>query len=188
MKAIITLRGGKQVDQPMPKPKENKGGEQEENLKEQEKGKEVNGDNRSKEDEIVNEEVKKKEKLLSPPFPKALQSTKVVNNATKNFEVLKQVKVNKPLLDMIRQVPSYAKFLKDLCAINREMNLKKKTFLTKQVSAIIQCKTPINYKNLGCPTISLNIGNTFVKITLSDLGASVNLLPYSIDKQLGLGD
>ena len=26
VKAIITLRGGKQVDQPVPKPKENKGG------------------------------------------------------------------------------------------------------------------------------------------------------------------
>ena len=33
VKATITLRGGKQVDQPMPKPKENKGGEQEENVK-----------------------------------------------------------------------------------------------------------------------------------------------------------
>ena len=30
VKTIITLRGGKQVDQPMPKPKEKKGGEQEE--------------------------------------------------------------------------------------------------------------------------------------------------------------
>ncbi|KAL6318388.1 hypothetical protein AAG906_040578 [Vitis piasezkii] len=77
VKAIITLRGGKQVDQPMPKPKENKGGEQEENVKEQEKEKEVNEDDRPKQDEIVNEEVKKKDKLLSPPFPKALQSRKV---------------------------------------------------------------------------------------------------------------
>ena len=41
----------------------------------------MNEDDRSKEDEIVNEEVKKKDKLLSPPFPKALQSRKVVNNA-----------------------------------------------------------------------------------------------------------
>ena len=37
VKAVITLRGGKQVDQPMPKPKENKRWEQEENVKEQEK-------------------------------------------------------------------------------------------------------------------------------------------------------
>ncbi|RVW29327.1 hypothetical protein CK203_109109 [Vitis vinifera] len=66
VKAIITLRGGTQVDQPMPKPKENKEEEQEENVKEQEKGKEVNEDDRTKEDEIVNEKLKKKNKLLSP--------------------------------------------------------------------------------------------------------------------------
>ena len=126
VKAIITLRGGKQADQPLPKPKENKGGEQEENVKEQEKRKEVNEDDRSKEDEIVNEEVKKKDKLLSPPFPKAFQSRKMVNNATEIFEVLKQVKVNIPLLDMIKQVPPYAKLLKDLCTMKRGLNINKK--------------------------------------------------------------
>ncbi|RVW79541.1 hypothetical protein CK203_051679 [Vitis vinifera] len=134
VKSIITLRGGKQVDQPMPKPKENKGGEQEENVKEQEKGKEVNEDDRSKEDEIVSKEVKKKNKLLSPHFPKTLQLRNVVNNATEIFEVLKQVKVKIPLLDMIKQVPPYAKFLKDLCTMKRGLNINKKAFLTEQVS------------------------------------------------------
>ena len=32
----------------------------------------------------------------------------------------------------------------------------------------------------------MNIGNTFVKRALLDLGASVNLLPYSVYMQLGL--
>ena len=157
-------------------------------MKEQEKGKNVNDDDRSKEDEIVKEEVKKKDMLLAPPFPMALQSKKVVNNALEIFEVLKQVKVNIPLLDMIRQVPAYAKFLKDLCTIKRGMHLKKKAFLTEQVSAIIQCKTPIKYKDPGCPTISMNIGKTFVKRALLDLGASVNLFPYSVYMQLGFGE
>ena len=103
----------------------------------------------------------------------------------KFFEVLKQVKVNIPLLDMIRQVLTYAKFLRDLCTIKRGMRLKKKAFLIEQFSAIIQCKTPIKYKDSGCPTISVNIGNTFMKITLLDLGASMNLLP-KVFKQLGL--
>ena len=170
----------------MPKPKENKGWEQKENVKEQEKWKEVNEDDRSKEDEIVKEQVKKKDMFLAPPFPKALQSKKVVNNAPKFFEVLKQVKVNIPLLDMIRQVPAYAKFLKDLCTIKRVMHLKRKSFLIEQVSAIIQCNTPIKYKDPGYPTISMNIDNTFVKRALLDLGASVNLLPYSVYMQLGL--
>ncbi|RVW67914.1 Retrovirus-related Pol polyprotein from transposon 297 [Vitis vinifera] len=37
------------------------------------------------------------------------------------------------------------------------------------------------------PTISVNIGGTHVEKALLDLGASVNLLPYSVYKQLGLG-
>ena len=89
---------------------------------------------------------------------------------------------------MIKQVPPYAKILKDLCTVKRGLNINKKAFLTEQVSAIIECKTPVKYKDPGCPTISVNIGNTVVKKTLLDLGASVNLLPYSVYKQLGLGE
>ena len=40
----------------------------------------------------------------------------------------------------------------------------------------------------GCPTVSVNIGGTCVEKTLLDLGASVNLLPFSMYKQLGLGE
>ena len=98
------------------------------------------------------------------------------------------MKVNIPLLDMIKQVPTYAKFLKDLCTIKRGLNVNKKVFLTEQVSVIIQCKSPVKYKDPGCPTISVMIGGTLVEKALLDLGASVNLLPYSIYKQLGLGE
>ncbi|RVW18657.1 hypothetical protein CK203_102653 [Vitis vinifera] len=55
----------------------------------------------------------------------------------------------------------------------------KQAFLAEQVSAIIQCKSPIKYKDPWCPTISVNIGGTQVEKALLDLGASVNLLPYS---------
>ncbi|KAJ9689243.1 hypothetical protein PVL29_014755 [Vitis rotundifolia] len=89
---------------------------------------------------------------------------------------------------MIKQVPTYAKFLKDLCTIKRRLNVSKKAFLTEQVSSIIQCKSPMKYKDLGYPTISVMIGETCVEKALLDLGASVNLLPYSVYKQLGLGE
>ena len=64
--------------------------------------------------------------------------------------------------------------------------MENKVFLTKQVSTIIQCKTPVKYKDPGCPTISVNIGGTCVEKALLDFGASVNLLPYSVYKQLRL--
>ena len=101
-------------------------------------------------------------------------------NQTEILEVLRQVKVNIPLLDMIKQVPTYAKFLKDLCMVKRGFNVNKKAFFTERVSAIIECKTPMKYKDPGCPTISVNIGGTCVEKALLDLGANVNLLPFSM--------
>ena len=56
------------------------------------------------------------------------------------------------------------------------------------MSAIIECKTPMKYKDPRCPTISVNIGGTCVEKALLDLGASVNLLPFSMYQQLGLGE
>ena len=97
-----------------------------------------------------------------PPFPQALKAKNKAINHAEMLEVLRQVKVNIPLLDMIKQVPTYAKFLKDLCIVKRWLNVDKKAFLTEQVSAIIQCKTPMKYKDPGCPTISVNIGGTCV--------------------------
>ena len=122
---------------------------------------------------------------MPPPFHQALHGKKGTNNVSKVFEA---VKVNIPLLDMIKQVPTYAKFLKDLCTVKRGLNVNKKAFLTKQVSTIIQCKSPVKYKNPGSPTISVSIGGTCVNKALLDLGASVNFLPYSVYKQLGLGE
>ncbi|RVW59397.1 hypothetical protein CK203_106267 [Vitis vinifera] len=135
---------------------------------------------------VIKEDMKKKH--MPPPFPQALHGKKGTNNASEILEVLRQVKVNIPLLDMIKQVSTYAKFLKDLCIVKRGLNVNKKAFLTEQVSAIIQCKSPMKYKDSGCPTISVSIGGTCVEKALLNLGASVNLLPYSVYKQLGLGE
>ena len=77
---------------------------------------------------------------------------------------------------MIKQVPTYAKFLKDMCTVKRGLGIEKKAFLTEQVSDIIQNKTPVKYKDSGSPTISVNIGGTCIDKALLDLGASVNLL------------
>ena len=125
---------------------------------------------------------------MPPPFPQALKSKKKASQQAGILEVLRQVKVNIPLLDIIKQVPAYAKFLKDLCTIKKGLGIEKKAFLTEQVSAIIQSKNPVKYKDPGSPTISVNIGGTCIDKALLDLGASVNLLPYSVYKQLGLGE
>ena len=119
---------------------------------------------------------------MPPPFPQALRGKKKASQQAGILEVLRQVKVNIPLLDIIKQVHAYAKFLKDLCTIKKGLGIEKKEFLTEQVSAIIQSKNPVKYKDPGSPTISVNIGGTCIDKSLLDLGASVNLLPYSMYK------
>ena len=101
VKAIITLRSGKKVDQPIPKPPDATKEQQEEEL----------------ERILIKEDMMKKSMPLI--FPQELRGKKGVSNPTEIFEVLRQVKVNIPLLDMIKQVPPYAKFLKGLCTVKK---------------------------------------------------------------------
>ena len=170
VKAVVTLRSGKELRLAITTPT---------------KTAPTVVDPSEEEQQAKREEVKPS---VPPPFPQALRKKKNSVNQTEILEVLRQVKVSIPLLDMIKQVPTYANFMKDLCTVKRGFNLNKKAFLTEQVSAIIECKTPVKYKDLGCPTILVNIGGLSVEKALLDLGASVNLLPYSMYKKLGLGE
>ena len=170
VKAVVTLRSGKELRPVVPAPT---------------KTAPTVVDPSEEEQSAKREEVKPS---VPPPFPQALRKKKNSVHQTEILEVLQQVKVKIPLLDMIKQVPTYAKIFKDLCTVKRGFNVNKKAFLTEQVSAIIECKTPMKYKDPGCPTISVNIGGISVEKALLDLGASVNLLPYSMYKQLGLGE
>jgi hypothetical protein len=47
---------------------------------------------------------------------------------------------------------------------------------------------PLKYKDPGCPTISCIMGDHDIEKALLDLGASVDLMPYSVYLQLGLGE
>ena len=90
-------------------------------------------------DPLQEEQSARKEEVkisVPPPFPQVLRKKKNYVNQTEMLEVLRQVKVNIPLLDMIKHVPTYAKFLKDLCTVKKGLNVNKKAFLTEQVSAI----------------------------------------------------
>ena len=170
VKAVVTLRSGKELKPAVP---------------DLVNSAPVVADPLQEEQSVSKDEVKIR---VPPPFPQVLRKKKNFVNQAEMLEVLRKVKVNIPLLDMIKQVPTYAKFLKDLCMVKKGLNVNKKAFLTEQVSAIIEIKTPVKYKDPGCPTISVNIGGIIVEKALLDLGASVNLLPYSMYKQLGLGE
>ena len=159
VQAIITLRSGKEIEQPGPKPASK--------TKEKEE--------LEPEHIIINEDSMKKSMPQPPPppppFPQALRGKKKSSKKEGILEVLRQVKENIPLLDMIKQVPTYAKFLKDLCTIKKGLGINKKAFLTEQVSSIIQCKTLLKYKDPGSPTISVNIGRDLHRQGTAEFGS-----------------
>jgi len=63
------------------------------------------------------EKEKSAEQTYNPivPFPNRLTNTKTNAQMEKIRKMFNQVQINVPLLDAIQQVPSYAKFLKDMC-------------------------------------------------------------------------
>ncbi|XP_043717685.1 uncharacterized protein LOC122665597 [Telopea speciosissima] len=118
----------------------------------------------------------------SPPFGKQGEKMEML-------DLFQQVHINIPLLDAIKQVPAYAKFLKDLCTQKRKLrNQTPKTIhLTEQVSAIIT-DLPPNLKDPGAPLISCVIRGLSIDKALLDLRASVNILPGLVFEKFGLGE
>ena len=140
-------------------------------------------------DVVDGEPEKDKASHVPPaPYPHRLRAPKKVNDHLKIYELFKQVKLNIPLLDAIKQIPSYAKFLKDLCIVKRKLGVNKEAFMTEQSTSLIRNNLPPKYKGPGSPTISIVVGNSKLGHALVDMGASVNLLPYSVYVELGLGE
>ncbi|GJU46800.1 retrovirus-related pol polyprotein from transposon 297 family protein [Tanacetum coccineum] len=129
------------------------------------------------------------------PYPAALEKSASARLAKKGshskdmWETFKQVKINLPLIDAIKQILAYAKFLKDLCTQKRKLKatLPKNIDLTEHVSAVLSSSLPPKFKDPGAPLISVVVGNIAIKKALLDLGASINILPASLVDKYDLG-
>ena len=103
--------------------------------------------------DVVDVEPKKEKVSYVPsaPYPHRLRAPKKLNNHSEIYELFKQVKVSIPLLDVIKQIPSYAKFLKDLCTMKRNLGVNKDAFMTKQSTSFIRNNLPRKTKTLEAP-------------------------------------
>ena len=184
-KDVTTLRSGKTIDKTI-KPKETTKDLQNEPLRDDE----VSDKPHVPRTNVVEVESEKDKTSHVPPapYPYRLRAPKKVNNHFEIYELFKQVKVNILLLDAIKKIPSYAKFLKDLYTVKRKLGVNNDAFMTEQSTSLIRNNLPPKYKDPGSPTISIVVGNSKLGHALVDLGVSVSLLPYSVYVELGLGD
>ncbi|KAM2972030.1 hypothetical protein FF2_018768 [Malus domestica] len=121
------------------------------------------------------------------PFPSRFMQTKKEEAEKDILETFRKVQVNIPLLDAIKQVPRYVKFLKELCTTRKRMSTKEVVKVGENVSAILQRKLPPKCKDPGSFSIPCVIGNTRFESAMLDLGASINVMPYSIYASMNLG-
>ncbi|XP_026450761.1 uncharacterized protein LOC113350871 [Papaver somniferum] len=184
VKAVITLRSGKTLENSVEPPKDSSPTENETEV-DQTLSKEPNGPESAK--SPSEEDIPERVYIPPAPFPQRLAKKKPSTYA-EILDIFKQVKINLPLLDAIKHVPAMAKFLKDMCTVKRDASVHKKTFLTQQVSSIFSQKYPIKFKDPVCPTVTCVIGKQTIDNALLDLGASVNLSTFSVYEQLGLGE
>ncbi|GJT27465.1 reverse transcriptase domain-containing protein [Tanacetum coccineum] len=104
----------------------------------------------------------------------------------KFLDVIRPVRINVPLIDVLAGIPNYGKFLKELKSNKHKIEQISAAFLSDESSAMIQNKVP---PKLGDPEsflIPCNFNRTFYCNALADLGASINLMPYSLYAKLSL--
>ncbi|CAN6697883.1 unnamed protein product [Malus baccata var. baccata] len=132
----------------------------------------------------------KAEKPYTPPipFPGRLAKSNQDKSFKEIFDILSKVNVNLPLLDVIRNMPAYGKFFKKLNNYKRKYGPHEKVVVSENVSAVLQRKLPPKLKDPGSFSINITIGDKKVEKAMLDLGASINLMPYSVYLQLGLGE
>jgi hypothetical protein len=123
-----------------------------------------------------------------PPFSVSSSRSKKEDKEKEVLEVFKKVELNIPLLDAIKQIPKYTKFLKELCTTKRAFKLKGHEMVSmgEVVFAIVQKNMPIKQKDPGTFTIPCVIGKASFKRALCDLGASISVMPKHAYDSLSL--
>ncbi|XP_070010214.1 uncharacterized protein [Nicotiana sylvestris] len=129
---------------------------------------------------------KAKAPLPKPPpsYPQRLAKQNGENQFKKFIDMMKSPSINVPLVEALEKIPGYAKFMKDLVTKKWSMNFKT-IKVTHQVCAIVHSMSP-KLEDPGTFTIPCTFGSVEFTKALCDLGTSINLMPYSVFKTLGI--
>ncbi|KAJ9561910.1 hypothetical protein OSB04_007070 [Centaurea solstitialis] len=122
------------------------------------------------------------------PYPQRLRNQKEEVQFKKFLDVFKQLHINIPLVEALESMPSYAKFLKDILSKKKRITEYETVALTERCSTLVTNKLPPKQKDPGSFTIPCSIGGKEVGKAFCDLGASINLMPLSIFRTLGIGE
>ncbi|XP_057522569.1 uncharacterized protein LOC130802574 [Amaranthus tricolor] len=118
------------------------------------------------------------------PFPQRLARRNLEEKYGMFLEVLSKLEINIPFIDATKEMPSYAKFLKEVLSNKRKLPETGVETLRGECSAILECKVPKKEADPGSLTIPVKFGEVLVNKELVDLGASVGIMPLSLCKRI----
>ena len=76
--------------------------------------------------------------VLPIPYPQRLQKEKRDRQFSDLYSMLSKVEINLPLLEVISNVPAYAKFFKELCSKKKKLLGPEKLFATEVANSVLQ--------------------------------------------------
>nr|GEV53208.1 reverse transcriptase domain-containing protein [Tanacetum cinerariifolium] len=120
------------------------------------------------------------------PYPQRLRKEKMEAQYGKFLDMIRAVQINVPLFDVLAGMPNYGKFLKELVSNKHKIEQISTAFLSDESSVILQNKFPPKLGDPGSFLIPCNFNKAFSCNALADLGASINLMPYSLCAKLSL--
>jgi len=119
------------------------------------------------------------------PYPKAHSKKDLERHFKKFLDIFKKLEINIPFAEALEQMPTYAKFMKEILSKKRRYNDEETIQLDANCSAIIQRRLPRKERDPGRVTLPVAIGIVNVGKALIDLGSSINLILYSVVKRVG---
>ncbi|KAK4283575.1 hypothetical protein QN277_000512 [Acacia crassicarpa] len=123
-----------------------------------------------------------------PPFPQRLKKQGQEKQFRQFLDMLWQLHINIPLVEALEQMPSYVKFMKKILSKKRRLEEFEMVALTQECNVMLTNQLPSKLKDPGSFTIPYAIEPNYSGKALCDLGASINLMPMSIFKQLVVGE
>ncbi|KAI3725737.1 hypothetical protein L1987_65529 [Smallanthus sonchifolius] len=119
------------------------------------------------------------------PYPGRLVKQKTDEQYDKFIELLSQIHVNIPFLDIIQQMPKYGRFLKDF--LTNKRNMEEAIKRTNYCVALIERNLPNKLSDPGKFSLPCSIGPLPVTYAHVDLGGSVNVMPSTMFEKLDIG-
>ena len=121
------------------------------------------------------------------PYPQALSKPKAKVSDTDDhlLKAFQKVTITIPLVDAIKHIPSYTKFLKGICTPHRS---PKRIQLSKNISSIMMNSLSIKKRDPGAPMITSEIERMTFTRPLLDTETSINILPKAIFDRHHVGE